>query len=661
MNRTVRAIVAVLLVGVIMFCAMGICQKIGRNWRLDVTEQKLYTLSDGTRAILAKLHQPITLKLFYTKTAALQGPDQIRYFNNYYNYVRALLEEFTAAAKGKIELQVIDPRPYSDEEVQALRYGLQRFAITEEESFFFGLVLQTPFGVEKSIPFFSPDRQNFVEYDISYLIDTAITRQKKRLGILSSLPVMGDDVSDYMAQMMALQGRRPRPAWTIVQQLRQQYEVSRIPTDIQEVNDVDILLVIHPKKLPEKTLFAIDQFVLDGGRLIVCVDPFCFADRPDPLAGQAAVFTHEYGSELNQLLRNWCLEMPENTFTGDRALAWEGAVNLNSRAEKVIGFLELNRNCVNTGQPMTAQLNLVLVLFAGALKELTNQQSSQVHFVPLLQTTDRGNTWTAGGPYEIVGGQFGELLSRFVDGTKPVTMAYLITGKFKSCFPNGIEIEQQSEQASPTTADPNEQNAGSTMVHLAGLTESSAPAAIVVFADVDFISDGVAYQETTFFGKAVVGDNSALLLNAIDTLAGSSELISMRSRGSFSRPFTVVEQIELQAEKETAEEEARINAQIAGFRAELNNILAAAKQGEEEIVGASILQKRKQIELEIRRAEQELRRVKMHKRESIEQLGDKLRNFCTLPGPVVTLVVAIMLGVRRGARRRYYISHASDA
>ena len=228
MNRTIRAIVAIVFVGVIMFCAINIAQNIGRTVRLDVTDQKLYTLSKGTLNILGKVQQPIKLKLFYTRTAVMKAPDQIRFFNSYYYFVESLLQEYAKSSKGMVELVVIDPRPYSDEEAEALRYGIKKFPISEEENFFFGLVVQTQYGVTKTIPFFSPDRQNFVEYDISYLIDTAMARQKKRIGVLSSLPVMGDETTGYMAQMMQMQGQQPKPAWNIIQQLRQQYEVSKI-------------------------------------------------------------------------------------------------------------------------------------------------------------------------------------------------------------------------------------------------------------------------------------------------------------------------------------------------------------------------------------------------------------------------------------------------
>jgi len=340
MNRTMRAILGTIFVLVFVFSGISICQNIGRPLKMDITDQRLYTLSDGTQSILTKLNQPIKAKLYFAKTASLKGPDQIRFFNNYYEFVKALLEEYVAASNGMVELEIIDPRPFSNEEEQAIRYGLRRFPITEEENFFFGLVMQTQFGVEKSIPFFSPDRQNFVEYDISYLIDTAVTRQKKIVGILSSLPVMGDDVTGYMAEMMRRQGQQPRPAWTFVEQLRQKYEVKTVATDANDINDVDILLVIHPKNLSEETLFAIDQFVLEGGRTIVCVDPHCFSDRPPQMQMQMQM-QHDHSSDLNALMRTWGLEMPANSFAGDRNLAAMATIRANQRPDRIIGYLTL--------------------------------------------------------------------------------------------------------------------------------------------------------------------------------------------------------------------------------------------------------------------------------------------------------------------------------
>ena len=665
MNRTIRAITAVIFVLVITFSAISICQNVGRSWKVDVTGQKLYTLSKGTRAILGRLNQPVKAKLYYAKTATLKAPDQIRYFNSYFELVRALLEEYVAAANGMVKLEIIDPRPFSDDEVEALRCGLRRFPITEEENFFFGLVVQTQLGVEKVIPFFSPDRQNFLEYDISYLIDTAITRQKRTIGIMSSLPVMGDDMSGYMAQMMRMQGQQPRPPWTIVEQLHRQFEVKHVPADVNEVNDVDILLVIHPKNLPPQTLFAIDQFVLKGGRTIVCVDPYCLADRPDRMAMQMGM-PPTRNSELNVILKTWGLEMPENTFAGDKNLALMASVTANERPEQIIGYLHLEKGCFNADNVIAAELNQVRVLFAGVLKEVRDANESQegagIKRTPLVMTTDKGNAFSVSSPYELMMVEPSRLMSRFTPGNQPVVMGYLVTGRFKSSFPDGVEIEVESDKnkSSDEAKDPNEDK--KIKKHLTGLKEATADCAVVVFSDVDFISDALAYQVSFFgFGKVIVGDNSALLLNAVEDLTGSGELISIRSRGNLRRSFIVVDEIERKAEEETAGEVAKINAQIAGFQGELQTIVASAKQGEEEVIGSSIMQKKRELELKIHQAQMQLREVKMKRREQIERLGAKLLYANTAAAPAATLLVAVVLGVRRAVRKRHYISHASDA
>ncbi len=656
-NRTIRATIAALLVLVITFSAISICQNIGKRLKVDVTDQKLYTLSDGTKAILAKLHQPITMKLYYAKTATLKASDQIKYFNNYYEFVKALLQEYVAASKGMVKLQIIDPRPFSDDEAQAMRYGLNRYPITQEENFFFGLVLQTPFGVEKAIKFFSPDRQNFVEYDISYLIDTAITREKKKIGILSPLAVMGENISGYMAQMMRMQGQPTQPSWIFVEHLRRKYEVKQIPTDVNDINDIDILLVIHPKELPKKTVFAIDQFVLKGGRTIVCVDPHCLKDSPDQMAMQMGASVSR-GSNLNVLLRTWGLEMPEYTLVGDKNLMLSAPVGPNGRYENVITYLLLRPGCFNKDNVITAELNEVRFLYAGALKEIedSNQtESANTEKTVLLTTTNQGNSITISNPYEMMYLDTSQLKNRFTTGFEPVPLAYLVTGRFKSSFPGGIEIEVEQK-----TEDPNETK--KVKKQITGLTQAERDCAVVVFADVDFINDDLAYTDFSFFGKTPRGDNSALLLNAIDDLTGSTDLISIRSRGNFKRPFTVVDQIEKQAEAETAQEVAKLNAQIAGFTRELQSILSSSAEAEKaEVIGSTILQKQRDIELKKHEAQRQLNEIKLQRRVRTERLGNVLRNLNMLLTPAVILIIAIVLGIHRSARKRHYISHASDA
>ncbi|MBN2270366.1 MAG: GldG family protein, partial [Sedimentisphaerales bacterium] len=529
--------------------------------------------------------------------------------------------------------------------------------------FFFGLVVQTQFGVEKAIEFFSPDRQNFVEYDISYLIDTAITRQKTRIGVLSSLPVMGDDMSGYMAQMMRMQGQQPRGPWTIVEQLRRQYEVNPVPTDVNDINDVDILLVIHPKDLPDRTLLAIDQFVLKGGRTVVCVDPHCLNDQPaqrNPMMPQQ----QSQKSDLNKLMRNWGVEMPENGIAGDLNLALAARMG----EDGIVGFLGLRPEpgCFNKDSVITAELNQVTMLFAGELNEVgesidPNVPSLDVKRTALVKTTNEGNVIKVDSPYELMFMDPGILRNKFNRGVKPVIMGYLLTGKFKTAFPNGVAIEVPAPQKDSEEKKDDDEDKTITKLIKPELTEADDDCAVVVFSDVDFLSDRVAYRESFFGSKMVVGDNSALLLNAIDDLSGSSDLVSIRSRGNFRRPFTVVDAIEKQAEEKTAEKMKGIEAAIAGYNAELQKMVSSAKEGEEEVLGNAILKQRRDLEQKIYDAERQKRVIRMERREGIDGLGRKLQRRNTLMVPAAILIVAVVLGTRRNARRRHYISHASDA
>ncbi len=452
MTRTIRVILAVIFVLLITFSAISICQNLGKRLKVDVTDQKLYTLSAGTKSILAKLNQPVTLKLYYAKTASMKGPDQIKYFNNYYEFVKSLLEEYVAASKGMVNLEIIDPRPYSDDEVEAARSGLKKFPITDEENFVFGLVVRTQFGAEKSIPFFTPDRQNFVEYDISSLIDTAITRQKKNIGVISSLPIMGE-VGDYMAQMMIMQGQQPKMAWTIIEHLKQKYEVEGIPYDTNDINNIDVLLVIHPKHLPVQTLFAIDQFILRGGRTIIFIDPYCYADQ-QPSQAMIPSDKVSKSSNLKQFLNNWGLDMPELTFAGDKQLAPGKSTAASRESEKIIGFLNLTSPaCFNRDNVITAQLNSVRVWFAGVLNVIAspNDIAGEEHIerTPLIMTTAKGNSFKVDSPLDLQMLDPPELMKKFSEGTKPVIMGYLVTGKFKSNFPNGIVRESESQPNDP--------------------------------------------------------------------------------------------------------------------------------------------------------------------------------------------------------------------
>ena len=557
-----------------------------------MTQEKIYTLSPGTRHILGQLSQPMTLKLYYSRTAAMKGPDAIRFFNSYYLYVRDLLEEYVKLSGGKLKLEVIDPRQYTDAEEEALQAGVKRFALSEEDVFFFGLVAQTALGKVKTIPFFEPDRQDFVEYDISKLISTAVLRDKKKVGVLSSLDLAGPEMSPYLMQMMRMQGRETPKPWTIITDLRETYDIQTVPADADAIPaDLDFLMVVHPKDLPKKTLFAIDQFVMKGGRLMVFVDPFCLADQP-----QAAGTLPGGGAEE--------IVGPERAAArlgrGDGAGRDRGGPHARDQ-----GFARAERAALAAAAVHAAPGRLLQPEGnhhrAAARRPSAVRRRAQggarragVKVTPLLTTTSTGNVWKPAGPWELMAPNPEAIRRAVSDGTKPLMLACRLTGKFRTNFPNGLPVEEkkpppprrQSRRAAQAEDDRGGQG-------------SAGEGVILVFADVDMISDMVAYREE-FFGSEQQGDNAPLVFNALDFLAGSSDLIAIRSRGGFNRPFTVVDRIDREAEAATGDQVNALNERIKQYQDKLAKLGASATEGNEKLIAGEAVAERKKVEEDIR-------------------------------------------------------------
>ncbi|MGO8704005.1 MAG: Gldg family protein [Candidatus Brocadiia bacterium] len=652
MSKTIRNALAVLCVLVIALCLILVLQKTVRGVSVDLTQEKIYTLSPGTRHILGQLSQPMTLKLYYSRTAAMKGPDAIRFFNSYYLYVRDLLEEYVKLSGGKLKLEVLDPRQYTDAEEEALQAGVKRFALSEEDVFFFGLVAQTAFGKVKVIPFFEPDRQDFVEYDISKLISTAVLRDKKKVGVLSSLELAGPEMSPYLMQMMRMQGREMPKPWTIITDLRETYDIETVPADADAIPaGLDFLMVVHPKDLPKKTLFAIDQFVMKGGRLMVFVDPFCVADQPRQQEPSQAA-EPKRSSDLNALLRGWGVEMEPDEIAADRLLAIKAQLGPNEPPSPLLPYMLLQDDCFNRKEIITAPLHDVRVLFAGVLEEVP---TAGVKVTPLLTTTSTGNVWKPAGPWELTAPNPEAIRRAVSDGTKPLMLACRLTGKFRTNFPNGLPAEEKKEPA-PANGKPAEEPKPKT---IEAVKEAPGEGVILVFADVDMISDMVAYREE-FFGAEQQGDNAPLVSNALDFLAGSSDLIAIRSRGGFNRPFTVVDRIDREAEAATGDQVNALNERIKAYQDQLAKLGASATAGNEKLIAGEAVAQRKKVEEDIREAQKELRRLNAGKRARIEALGAKIETNDLVWAPAAVLLIAIVLAVVRFVRARRYIARRAS-
>jgi ABC-type uncharacterized transport system involved in gliding motility auxiliary subunit len=377
--------------------------------------------------------------------------------------------------------------------------------------------------------------------------------------------------------------------------------------------------------------------------------------------GQQAQFAPR-NSDLNQLLRTWGVEMEENKFAGDRTLAQKVKLREQGPFEPLIGYLNLNRyENYNAENVITADLREVVMLFAGSLKpvepavESTDEDTEpQTTFVPLLQTTNRGNVWEVSDPYELMFLNPGNLMEKFTDGSEPVVMGALVTGTFNTNFPDGIDITEEPESP-PQGEQTTEPEAEPVTRHLDATATTTESGAIAVFSDVDFLSDMLAYQDS-FFGLAVtVGNNSDVLMNTLDDFSGSGELIGLRTRGNFQRPFVVVERIKQEAEQQMAQEEAAIQAEIDNFNSELQALVAEQQGQEQQVLETSILTKRQELELKIHQAERKLRQVRMKKRERIDALGKRLQQINSLVAPAIILCIGILVGVRQRVLRHRHI------
>jgi ABC-type uncharacterized transport system involved in gliding motility auxiliary subunit len=592
--------------------------------RVDLTGEKLYTLSTGSKKVLGQLANDVVLKFYFSSSSA-EMPMGLK---TYANQVQDLLKEYEIAGKGRVTLEAFDPKPDSDSEEWAQRYGIE----PQQTSMFgqpvyFGLVAVCGDN-QQVMPGFNPRTEATLEYDITRLITRVAWPEKPVIGVLSSLSVLG---APQNPMMMMQQRRQPRDeGWTAFKDLRKDYTVREIKPDAEEIEaDIKALVVLHPKDLSDKTLFAIDQFVLRGGRLIVCVDPFSVADfeanqQQNPMMMQMGGGGQAGPSTLGKLFTAWGVGFDTSKVVADLSCATK-LNSGNGRVEDNPAFLSLAAPNMVKGDLLTAQLSQVMMPFAGAFTDLG---SKEVEFTPLI-TSSADNACLV----DQMNAQFGMSAMRAQlkpDGAKRVLAARL-QGAFKTAFPNGVE-------GGATNATPN---------HL-----TSGTSTVMLFADTDFLNDRFCVQVmNSLFGAVAqpINDNLTLFANTVEQFAGREELIGVRSRGQFNRPFVKVDELEVKAMKQWQAEEQRLEATLQETQQRLADLQKQKSGGNERL----ILSKEQQAELEqFRQAQVETRKqlkeVRKNLNREIEHLGLTLKvvNIALLP------LLVIGFGLYRGIQRK---------
>jgi ABC-type uncharacterized transport system involved in gliding motility auxiliary subunit len=601
-----------------------------RGWRLDLTQNRLYTTAPGTDRILASIKEPINLYFFYSEKAANQLP-QIR---PYGVRVRDFLEELAGRSNGKLHLHVIDPQPFSEEEDRAAELGVRGAPLggASAGQFYFGLAGTNATDGRASIEFFDPEKEQFLEYDVVKLIYELANPKKPVVAWLSSLP-MGPGFDPQTGQM--------REPWAIYSDVQQLFDLRPLEPGATKIDpDTNLLVLVHPKNLPPATQFAIDQFALRGGHIVVFVDPLAEADPAGGAEGQnpMAAMNADKSSHLTELLNSWGVKFNPGEVIADRGHALSVTMRQGQEPVAHLGVLGLDKGSLASDDVITAGLSNVNLATAGYLQPISGAcqpvKGSKTCFEPLLRSSADAE------PLPVA--RFKMLFdpASLREGFKPTgqryTLAARVTGYVKTAFPAG-------PPAGVTL--PSGQTA---------LKASAKPLNLVVFADTDMLSDYLWVRRQNFFGQPMtqaMASNGDLVENALDNLAGSADLISVRSRASFTRPFERVEALRRAADERFHAKEQELEGELRDTESKLTALQTKGGDKGTLILTPEQEQEIEHFQTEKLRIRKDLRAVRAGLDEDIRRLGTTIKVINIIVVPIIFALAVLLIAAWRRRRR----------
>ncbi|KAA2286224.1 GldG family protein [Arenimonas fontis] len=615
LHRRSLPLLALVLLALAFVAAVALSSVLLRGARLDLTDKGLYTLSEGTLRILDKIEEPVTLKLYYSEHASRD----FQQFRVFAARVRELLEEIAARSGGKVKLEVIDPLPFSEAEDQAAAYGLQAVPLDSAgQKLYFGLVGSNSTDGESLMPFIQPDKEAFLEYDVAKLLSTLSADRLPVVGLISGLPT-GPRLDPVTG--------RASPGWVVDRQIAELFELRRLqdyPTSIAE--DVDLLMLVHPRELPEDTLYAIDQFLLRGGRLLAFVDPDAEADVGgvdplDPLSG-----AEPRPSDLSRLFDGWGIQFDPARVVLDEKHALQVQPDPGGAPVRHLAVIGLDAAALNQDDVVSGDLERLHFSTAGALglgKESTLQME------PLAQSSAASALADARAVRDAAANP-DRLREDFRPGGNALVLAARFSGELSSAFPERADREG----------------------HLARSVE---PVNMIVVADTDVLSDRLWVQVRDFLGQPVYNafaNNGDFVYNAVDNLVGNADLIAVRTRASAQRPFEKVEALRRAAEQRYRAKEQQLQQQLDELERKLEALQQAGADGQAVAVTAEQQAEILRFQDERLRTRRELREVQHRLNADIEALGNRLKLINILGMPALVVLAALALAWRRWTRRR---------
>jgi len=643
-----------LTVAVALLVSVGLISALP-SIRIDLTEDDLFSLADGTRNIVSGLEEPIELLFFYSESATEDQP-QIR---SYGTRVQELLREIVIASGGNLVLSIVDPELFSEEEDLATQYGVQPVPVTQGgQGIYFGLVAveldnekDPALRASETMPLIRPDQEQFLEYEFMQLVTRVANPDLKVVGLLTTLDIDGgfDPMTGQATQQ-----------WMITDYIRQLYDLRRIETNTEIIEeDVDILMIVHPEGLSEQTLYAIDQHVMRGGETFVFLDPT--ADSMVSRSERGSMIPAGMRSDLPGLLETWGVDYASDKVLTDNTLALRVQMGQGSRPVAHIGMIGANRTALAGDDIITRRLENLNLSSVGALAP---RDGATTRFEPLIQSSSDAMLMNASLLEDVLDPSV--LFDEFVSANERYTIAARVSGVISSAFPEGRpvsgnaaadtseeEIEADDDNDSGEARIEKASSDSDTME--AHLSQTSGETNILLFADTDVLTDRLWVQVAQFMGQRIpqpYANNGDFVINALDNLSGGADLVSIRSRGRYSRPFERVVKLQREADDRLRTEEAALLARLA----ETEEQLAALNTGE----GGQLLgQLTPEIQTEIDRFNAELldtrrslRDVQFQLTADIEALGSNLKWFNTAAIPMLLTVLALFMSLTRARRRR---------
>ena len=612
-NRRLFPLFALALLALGFVALVALSSVALRGARLDLTQKQLYTLSEGTRNVLGRVDEPVRLKLYYSEHATRD----LQQFRVFATRVRELLEEIAARSGGKVTLEVIDPEPFSEAEDQAAAYGLQAVPLgSTGEKLYFGLVGINSTDGETVMPFIQPDKEAFLEYDVAKLVSTLSVDALPVVGLVSGLPT-GPSTDPT---------GRTTPGWVVDRQVSELFELRRFqgyPTSFAD--DVDLLWIVHPREIPDDTLYAIDQFVLRGGRLLVFVDPDSEADQSgvDPLDPLSVAIPRS--SDLPALFAGWGINYDATRVVLDEKHALQVQADPGGLPVRHLAVLGLGKDALNQDDVVSAELESLNLSSAGAL---SLSRESTLTMDALAQSSGASALALVTDVRDAVADP-ASLREGFKPGGEPLVLAARFTGPLKTAFPD-------------RTGDK----------HLA---QSAEPVNILVVADTDVLTDRLWVQVNEFLGQPVFNafaGNGDFVYNAVDNLVGNADLISVRTRATAARPFKRVADLRRGAEERYRNKEQRLQGQLDALEEQLAALQKPGAGGQAQALSPQQQAEILRFQDDKLRMRKELREVQHRLNADIDALGARLKLVNILGMPLLVVVVALLVAWRRWQRRR---------